>query len=535
MAQPQEPRATVARQTAPACRPDNRRWGAGELLGPAGGTGARRGATLVALLLLALACGRRAAVQSPVVAPPGAAVPTVVRASAATSPAPRLVPVIATISSTPALGPVIATISSTPALGPVIATISSTPALGPVVAVASLAAGATAVPGGPATPSPSPASSGYPGQSNLVPEGYPTPNTAFERLVPGGPARDPGPLDWARPGPYMAPGWTDFRLHSFSSQDKLATTYYFYWHDLTDPARRGRYASGQFHRPPDPDHYSFLLPETHEREFRDMIAAGLDFVLPVYWGEPGHPGRTTGQTAPHYWSTEGLPAMVEALARLRAGGEQRLQIGMFYDTTILANADLTTPAGKEYFYVNVRDYFSRIPPAYWAAIDGKPVVWLYDTQWIAAFDQSSLGYLSERFAQDFGGLHLYVVREYQWSHARVAPPQPLTHSDGLYLWGAAVSGFNPDPAFTVAEIGPGFDNTAYCTGGPERNCFRVDREDGRRYERQLQQAIASDKRLIAIETWNEFSEGTDIQETVQTGRTYIDLTRTYLMRWRSSG
>jgi hypothetical protein len=367
-----------------------------------------------------------------------------------------------------------------------------------------------------AAPTPGPA--GFPGQSNTVPSGFPTPNTAFERLVPGGPARDPGPLEWARPGPYIASAYTDFSLRSFTSAQKLATTYYFYWHDLTDPERRGRFASGQFNSPPDPDHYSFLLPESHEREFRDMLDAGLDFVLPVYWGEPGHPGRTTAQTSPHYWSTEGIPPMVEALDRMRASGEDRLQIGLFYDTTILANADLTTPEGREYFYVNVRDFYSRIPPRYWAAIDNKPVVWLYDTIWIAAFDQSSLDYLSDRFAQDFGGLRLFVVREDQWRRARVAPPQPLLSSEGMYGWGAAVSGFNADATFTVAQIGPGFSNTAYCTGGPDRNCFNIDREGGRRYERQLQQATASAKRIIAIETWNEFSEGTDIQETVQRSR-----------------
>src|SRR5712692_892408 len=38
----------------------------------------------------------------------------------------------------------------------------------------------------------------YPGQSNLVPVGMPTPTTAFERLSPGGPTHDPGPLDWAQ-------------------------------------------------------------------------------------------------------------------------------------------------------------------------------------------------------------------------------------------------------------------------------------------------------------------------------------------------
>src|SRR5690242_14319191 len=71
------------------------------------------------------------------------------------------------------------------------------------------------------------APAGYPGQSNLVPEGQPTPTTAYERLSPGGPARDPGSLAWAQAGPYISPNWTDFTLTSFSSAQRLATTYYF--------------------------------------------------------------------------------------------------------------------------------------------------------------------------------------------------------------------------------------------------------------------------------------------------------------------
>ncbi|MBV9175239.1 MAG: DUF5010 domain-containing protein [Chloroflexi bacterium] len=375
------------------------------------------------------------------------------------------------------------------------------------------------------------APAGYPGQSNTVPEGFPTPTTAFERLTPNDGPRDPGSLDWARPGEYIGANVIN-DLRSFSSQQYLATTYYFYWHDLTNPTSRSRF-EGRFHIPPDPDHYSFLLPETHQREFDDMLAANLDFVLPVYWGEPGHPGRTTAQTAPHYWSTEGIPAMVDALDRNRALGAQPLQIGMFYDTTILANADLTTPAGKEYFYVNVRDFYSRIPPRYWAAIDDKPIVWLYDTVWVSRFDQSSIDYLSDRFAQDFGGLRLYVVRESQWQGSKgVDPPAPVS-SDGLYAWGAAPFGYNDSPELTVAEVGPGFKNTQYCTGGPEKNCFDVDREDGTRYERQLQQAAVSGRHLLAAETWNEFSEGTDIQETVEMGRQYIDLTRRYVEQFKA--
>jgi hypothetical protein len=381
--------------------------------------------------------------------------------------------------------------------------------------------------GSPATPGPA----GWPGQSNVVPPGYPTPITHRQRLSPGPPPLDPGPLHWAVPGPYIAPRWSSFPVESFAAEQRLVTTYYFYWHDLTDPSRRARYESGAFKRPPNLDRYSFLFPDKHLRDFTDMLEAGIDFVLPVYWGEPGHPGRTTGPTCPHYWSTDGIPPMVAALDTLAARGTP-LKMGMFYDTTILANADLTTPAGKEYFYVNIRDFYSRIPPRHWAAIGGKPVVWLYDALWVHGFDQSSFDYLADRFAQDFGGLRPYVVREVQWHRSRTsAPPQVIT-TDGVYAWGAAVFGYNPDPRLTVAQVGPGFSNTAYCTGGPEQNCFDVDREGGARYEEALRAAVESERTIMAIETWNEFSEGTEIAETTQDGRRYIDLTATYADRFK---
>ena len=163
----------------------------------------------------------------------------------------------------------------------------------------------------------------------------------------------------------------------------------------------------------------------------------------------------------------------------------------------------------------MRDFYSRIPPRYWAAIDGRPIVWLYDTIWISGFDQSSLDYLSERFAQDFGGLRLFVVRESQWQAEQgVGPPTPVT-SDGLYAWGAAPFGFNPSAELTIAQVGPASRTPSTAPGGPERNCFDTDREGGARYERDLQQAVASGRQILAVETWNEFSEGTDIQETVE--------------------
>ncbi len=206
---------------------------------------------------------------------------------------------------------------------------------------------------------------------------------------------------------------------------------------------------------------------------------------------------------------------------------------MFYDTTILANADLTTADGKEYFYVNVRDFYSRIPPHYWAAIDDRPIVWLYDTAWVSAFDQSSLDYLSDRFAQDFGGLRLFVVRESQWQTSKgVDPPEPVT-SQGLYAWGAAVAGYNPAPELTDR---PGrarasrTRNTA--PAAPTTTASTSTARAGRATSAICSRQSPARARCSRSRRGTSSARARDIAETVETGRQYIDLTRTYADRFK---
>ena len=52
------------------------------------------------------------------------------------------------------------------------------------------------------------------------------------------------------------------------------------------------------------------------------------------------------------------------------------------------------------------------------------------------------------------------------------------------------------------------------------------------YLQQMDRWPASGRHILAAETWNEFSEGTDIQETVEAGRQYIDLTRRYVDQFK---
>jgi hypothetical protein len=58
---------------------------------------------------------------------------------------------------------------------------------------------------------------------------------------------------------------------------------------------------------------SFLDPSCYHKQFTDMLAAGVDFVLPDYWGEPGQYARRVAPAPElNLFATQGLPPMVAA-------------------------------------------------------------------------------------------------------------------------------------------------------------------------------------------------------------------------------
>jgi hypothetical protein len=330
----------------------------------------------------------------------------------------------------------------------------------------------------------------------------------------------PDYLSWANPGPYIVPNVTDFTLSSFGADQRVVGTYFFYWFDAAALQATGEKFP---FNPVDDQTQSFLDPAWYARQFGDMRAAGIDFVLPDYWGEPGQYNRRVAPAPDrNLFATQGIPPMVQALQQLDASGEP-LKVGLFLDTTILNNEDLTTDRGKQIFYATIRDYFSRIPPNLWAAIDNHPLVWLYDAQHVSAFDQSTFNYVDQHFSEDFGGLRPWIVRESQWYTAKNTSSADVLQTEGLYNWGAAPFGFNPDAGLTVAEVGPGF--TSFDEQGPD--AVNTPRRDGAYYEENLRQAVTSGRKILAIETWNELDEGTGILDTREFGRQYIDLTRQY--------
>ena len=317
-------------------------------------------------------------------------------------------------------------------------------------------------------------------------------------------------------GPYVHLTEADFAdSSSFSTNTPLAATSYFYWYDIYSNAHilDGDGTDALTDHPPTLTDFSYKSKAWHQSQLSDMIEAGIDILLPVYWGAPSERNPTSSQ---HYWSYAGLGPLVSARDALAQAGKQPPRIGLFYDTSTLRynswgdHIDLTTDFGREWFYESIRDFFSLIPPRHWALIDGRPVVFLYSSAFAVAHDQSCIDYVRQSFARDFAGRVPYIVREISWQ----------AQSDNVYAWGGALGLRNPG----VASLGPGYNDSAV----PGRTPLIVDRQGGAFFERNWTRFLSNPSRLVAVETWNEYHEATDIAASREYGRAYIELNRKYV-------
>jgi len=286
---------------------------------------------------------------------------------------------------------------------------------------------------------------------------------------------------------------------SFAAGTPLVATSYFYWYDAETKLhvvnRDGTDALTD--HPPTLDGFSYKNVAWHARQLADMTAAGIDVALPVYWGVP---------YGVKNWSDEGLPPLVAARQRLLDEGKRVPRIGMFYDTSTLRHngrhyhVDLTTPAGRLWFYGTIRNFFSLIPARHRACIDGKPLVFLYSAHFAKKVDAELFAPVRKMFRNDFG-CDLYLVKMRDWPG----------EADSVYQWGGAIAPQIHD----TAAIGPGYDHSAV----PGRTPLVRNRDGGRFYECAWVRLLAMDPArrpwLLHLETWNELHEGTEICETAE--------------------
>lgn len=315
-------------------------------------------------------------------------------------------------------------------------------------------------------------------------------------------------------GPHTNLAPADFaKSRNFTARDRIVGTYYFYWYDCYSGAhiRDADGTDALTTHPPTLEDFSYKSVRWHRQQLLDMEAAGIDVALPVFWGSPAEHDPQTGL----HWSFAGLPPLVRAREELLRQGRRPPALGLFYDTSTLRHnhwgyhADLTTDYGKRFFYGTVRDFFSCIPPGHWALIEGRPIVLLYAAAFARRWDQSFIEYTRAEFAKEFGGRVPWIAPQDSWG----------VRGDATCAWGGALAFRNPG----IGELGPGYDHSAV----PGRAPLVRDREGGRFYEESWLKFLRRPTQMVMIETWNEFHEGTDIAESREYGRQYIELTRRY--------
>ncbi len=328
------------------------------------------------------------------------------------------------------------------------------------------------------------------------------------------------------PERFMPPSAADLaRRPTWLPEERLTATTYFYWYRWPDlhffddyPANTDDALTDHF---PSPASVSMMSKAWHRTQLLDMIDAGIDMLWPVYWAAPGN-----FDDAAYSLYVKGLVPLQQARDELIAEGKNPPRIGMFYDTTSLLNsvrlqsppdgkADLTTPEGKEIFYQTIRSFWASVDPRHWACLDGRPITVLYSSGFAAAYDQSSFDYVYAKFESEFSGVRPFIVRENSWS----------VQTDSAYQWGAALRGVQWGG---VTALGPGYDDSAV----PRSSHSYRSREDGEFYRAAWESVIRSAVRFVHIETWNELHEASEICETAEYGRQYIDLTRQAIERFR---
>lgn len=303
---------------------------------------------------------------------------------------------------------------------------------------------------------------------------------------------------------------------SWTSQDKIALTYFFYWYDAVDTPD---FADTVTLHPPDSYLPTFTYANVafYQHELSDMAAAGIDVALAVYWGDPGNAAR---------WSVPGLHLMALAAQSIMQAGQPVPQIGMFFDTSDLPTGnggvqpDLTTAAGMSLFYSYIHTFFSNLPQQFWAMIDNRPIIVLYGGNFVAAYNQSTFDYVTQQFQQDFGTTP-YIIRHPTWLG--------ITTDATYYGWPTS---YNATFASDVASVSPGHNN--YAVIAQEKRPIVIDRNCGDLYQQDWDQVVAYGARLVLIEDWNELFEGTGISATQEYGRRYIDMTAQNVALWKSS-
>jgi hypothetical protein len=192
----------------------------------------------------------------------------------------------------------------------------------------------------------------------------------------------------------------------------------------------------------------------------------------------------------------------------------------------------------------MKDYASS--PAY-LRIDGKPVLSNFGHHYVVpgseSIDEKSFGVDEWRDILSVpGGGKFYFIHDHQWHWRKSIEEAGFWKvSDSIFSWvgpPAERTAFLEESRRLLKEkklrsitgmANPGFDNTpCWGWGG---GISQIPRRAGQEYRDHFEEMLAYNPGFVQIVTWNDFTEGSTIEPTLEYGDLYLAVTAEYANRW----
>ena len=256
----------------------------------------------------------------------------------------------------------------------------------------------------------------------------------------------------------------------------------------------------------------------HRTEMTEMRRAGIDVALT----QVGGPNALIGT---RIMDNKALLVLVAALREMSQAGTPAPRLALLLDTSALNDpaappADLADEAGRALVYGAIKRWFDNVPPEFRAKVTlptgagaagafpifftnaaGSQIKLPADSQWASD--------LRKRFAQDFGastgGATLLFVGS----------------GDGGDAISLSLPGFS---AALPQKTGSGSGAVSVFLMQPN-GVKSQGRESGDAYRQEWETAFAAKPEWLVINSWNDFTEGTEIAPSRQYGQRFSDLTR----------
>jgi hypothetical protein len=293
--------------------------------------------------------------------------------------------------------------------------------------------------------------------------------------------------------------------------------------------------------------FSGERPQWHRNQLQLMQGAGIDVALALFQGSAS--GRRD-------YAIRGLDALVEALKELRSppaplGGQgcEYPQVGLALDLASLAeqyggSVNLKDADAQRSLYGMIREFYLRVPEEFRASVqlasipqavpdaapeaasvprDAGTMVRLTGGEWLRDADASFTTYCSRRFEHEFGSRLVWI-----------GTPDMRSKIPGLDAYAAPLAAAGParfekGALLTTASLGPGFENALGAGDGSARS-----RGNGSAYIVDWRAALEAQPQWIFLDSWNDFSRGSDLAPSLEYGLQYRDLTRGATLQFKAT-